>query len=127
MVISMADEPLEEEKILLHVLVESLASPAIIVNEALARATPCKCYPIGDDKKLCFSKGAIGALDQEQRKLYCTQEIDVSDGGIVERVKIFRECAKEAKKEIEDIPRGERLQPWLTAMGQCLRARGIEI
>jgi len=123
----MVDDMLDEEKILLHMLVESLASPAIIVNEGVARATPCKCYPIGDGKKLCFSKGAIGALDQEQRKLYCTEEIDLPDGGIAERVKEFREAAKVCKAEIENLPKGERLDKWLTCMGTELEKRGIEI
>lgn len=119
-------EELDEEKILLHMLVESLGSPAIIVNEALARSTPCKCYPIDHDKKLCFTKGAIGALSQEQRKLYCTEEIDITEG-ITERVKQFREAAKVCKMEIEGLPKGERLHAWLSCMGRELAKRGIEI
>jgi len=119
-------EEMDEDTILLHVLVESLGSPAIIVNEALARSTPCKCYPL-DHKKLCFTKGAIGALDQEQRKLYCTKEIDVKDGKILHRIQLFREAAAVCKAKIEGLPKGERLHPWLQCMGEELRKRGIEI
>ena len=120
-------EEMDDDKILLHTLVESLGSPAIIVNEALARSTPCKCYPIGDGKKLCFSKGAIGALDQSQRKIYCTEEIDVKDGGITHRIEQFREAAKVCKTRIEGLPKGERLHPWLECMGEELAKRGIKI
>ncbi len=118
---------MDDDKILLHVMVENLGSPAIIVNADVAKSTPCKCYPIGDGKKLCFSKGAIGALDQDQRKIYCTKELDITDGKIVKRVNLFREAAKICKSKIEHIPKGERLHPWLECMGEQLEKRGIEI
>lgn len=117
---------LENRGLLLNFAIEEMGSPGIVVNPDIAKATPCRCYVIDADTKMCFSKGIIGTLSQPQRAPYCTTEIDLTQG-ITERVKLFREAAKEAHKEVEKIPKGERLDPWLSAVSRELKERGIEI
>lgn len=117
---------LKNRGMLLNFAVEEMGSPGIVVNPDIARATPCRCYVIDAETKMCFSKGIIGTLSQPQRAVYCTTEIDLTQG-ITERVREFREAVKEAHKEVEKIPKGERLEPWLEAMGRAARKRGIEL
>jgi len=114
-----------ERKLLLDMTIEVLGSPGIVVNEALAKATGCRCYKV-DTTEMCFSRGIIGTLSPPQREAYCPTKEFLTEG-IAKRVKLFKEAAEEAKKEIAHIPKGERLEPWLHAMGKALRTRGIEV
>jgi hypothetical protein len=119
----------EEEKthsLLLHMTVEALGSPALIVNPDLASRTKCKCYKI-DDTLMCYSAGAIGTLSKPQIEAYCPTKEILTEGGLVERVKKWKEAASEAKEKIQHIPKGERLEPWLMAMSESLKKRGIHI
>ncbi|MBA7652376.1 hypothetical protein ES703_60206 [subsurface metagenome] len=99
---------------------------ALIVNPERAKATPCKCF-MYKGRDYCWSPGAIGMLKQEEEAIYCpTKEYEVRPG-IKQRFEEFSEAAEEAHKEIESIPKGERLEPWLEAMGKALSKRGIEV
>jgi len=126
----MTDSPEPEEKkdhkLLMDLTVEEMGSPGIVVNPDLATRTGCKCYKV-DDTLMCFSAGIIGTLSKPQIEAYCPTKEVLTTGGIVERVKKFREAAAEAHKKIEAIPKGERLEPWLREMGEALRKRGIEV
>jgi len=115
-----------DHKIVLHLAVESMGSPGIVVNPDLAARTGCRCYKI-DETEMCFSPGIIGTLSKSQVEAYCPTKEVLTEGGIVERVKRFKEAAAAAKERIKEIPKGERLEPWLTAMGEELGKRGIEI
>ncbi len=121
---------MSEEKrkhgLLLDMTIEALGSPGLVVNTDIAARTPCKCYKI-DETLMCFSRGIIGTLSKPQVEAYCPTKKILTEGGLVERVKRFKEAAREAKKKIAKIPRGERLEPWLTEMGKALRKRGIEV
>lgn len=112
--------------LLMDMTVESLGSPGLVVNTDLAARTACRCYKV-DDTLMCFSKGIIGTLSKPQVEAYCPTKEVLKEGGLVERVKKFKEAAKVAKARIADIPKGERLEPWLTAMGEELEKRGIEV
>ena len=126
----MTDSPEPEEKkdhkLLMDLTVEEMGSPGIVVNPDLAARTGCKCYKV-DDTLMCFSAGIIGTLSKPQIEAYCPTKEVLTTGGIVERVKKFREAAAEAHKKIEAIPKGERLEPWLKAMGEELAKKGIII
>lgn len=119
----------KEEKrghgLLLDMTVEALASPALVVNPDLASRTKCRCYKV-DDTLMCYSAGAIGTLSKSQVEAYCPTK-EILTEGIARRVKLFKEATKEAKAEIADVPKGERLEPWLHAMSKALRKRGIEV
>ncbi|MEW6624566.1 MAG: hypothetical protein AB1420_15830 [Bacillota bacterium] len=114
----------------IHHIVEVQGSPGIVVDEGLAKATPCKCYPIPTPEKpeqmLCFSRGIIGGLTDAQEKLYCPSKVIVEEG-ISKRVAKFREAVKVCKAEIEKYPKGERLTPWLECMGREAKKRSIEL
>jgi len=51
----------------------------IVVNEQEAKSTSCKCFKLSDKELLCFSKGIVGALSDEQEKQYCTRRFIVKD------------------------------------------------
>ena len=116
---------------LLHFTEHVLVGAGLVVNEARARATPCNCFTY-KDRDYCFSKGVIGMMSStenpEQIAEYCkvgkTYEVKP---GIKESFESFAEAAEEAQKEIEGIPKGERMVPWLSAMGEKLEKRGIEV
>lgn len=106
--------------------VTSPESPGIVINEERAKATPCKCFTY-KGKDYCYSAGVIGMLEAGQVPTYCpTKKYEVRPG-IKERFEEFAEAAEAAHKRIEQIPKGERLIPWVTEMGRELRARGIEV
>lgn len=121
---------MSEEKrkhgLLLDMTIEALGSPGLVVNTDIAARTGCRCYKV-DDTLMCFSRGVVGTLSKPQVEAYCPTKEILTEGGIVERVKRFKEAAKAAKAKIAGIPKGERLEPWLTEMGKELRKRGIEV
>jgi len=121
---------MEEEKenkiLLLTMMVEELGSPGIVVNPDIAGRTPCRCYHV-DGTDMCFSKGIIGTLSKAQIEAYCPSKEKITSQGMIERVKKFKEAARIAHKKIEHIPKGERLHPWLEAMGEELRKKGIKV
>lgn len=112
--------------LLLDMTVEALGSPGLVVNPDIAGRTSCRCYRV-DDTLMCFSKGIIGTLSKPQVEAYCPTKDIITEGGLVERVKQFKEAAAEAQKAIAKIPKGERLEPWLSEMGKALAKRGIEV
>lgn len=116
---------------LLHFTEHAIEGAGLVVNEARARATPCNCFTY-KGRDYCFSKGIIGMMSSEENPEqiaeYCkvgkTYEVKP---GIKERFETFAGAAEEAHKKIEEIPKGERLVPWLSAMGEELEKRGIEV
>lgn len=112
--------------LLLDMAVESLGSPGLVVNSDIAGRTSCRCYAV-EETLMCFSKGIIGTLSKPQVEAFCPTKEILTEGGLVERVKKFKEAAKAAKAKIAKIPKGQRLEPWLRSMGDELRKRGIEI
>jgi len=121
------EEVADEKGLLLHFTEHGLLGHAIILDEARARATPCKVFTY-KGREYAFTKGAIGMLTEDQMREYCTagKSYTVSPG-IKERFEKFAEAAEAAHRKIEDIPKGERLIPWLREMGEELEKRGIEI
>jgi len=116
---------------LLHFTEHELAGGGLVLNPEKARATPCKCFTY-DGREYCFSPGILGMISSEknpeQMAEYCQlgKTSEVSPGAR-ERFETFAEAAREAHKEIEEIPPGEKLEPWFRAMGKQLKLRGIEI
>lgn len=102
-------------------------SPGIVVDDGVARATPCTRFDLGEGKELMFSKGIVGGLDEGQQALYCPETITKP---LTEeqqrRLRGWRESADVCKGEIAEVPKGEKLQPWLACMSRELSARGFE-
>ncbi len=116
----------EHDSLMLHSVPYAYGSPGIVVNETLAKATPCHCIEYKPGKKLCFSKGIVGALSDEQEKLYCSTTEEMESPGLEKRLKHWGESIETCKTEIAEIPPGERLEPWLSCMSRELSARGVE-
>jgi len=117
-----------DHELLLHFGVEELASPGIVLDEARARATPCSCF-IYKGKDLCWSRGILGMLKQDQQQAYCVAgKTYKAQPRLVERYTTFAAAAERAHREIESMPKGtERLEVWLSAMGRELSKEGIEV
>jgi len=101
-------------------------SPGIVVDANLASKTPCKCARF-DGAEICFSKGVIGALDEGQKEAYCHPKTYFASPGLERRLSKFKEAVTAAQEKMKEVPKGERLEPWLTAMSEELRKRGIEV
>lgn len=117
-----------DHELLLHFGVEELASPGLVVNEARAKASPCSCFTY-KSKDLCWSKGIIGMLKQDQQDIYCVAgKTYQARPKLVERYQTFAAAADEAHKKIAAMPSGvERLEAWLGAMSEELAKREIEV
>ncbi|GAH43315.1 unnamed protein product [marine sediment metagenome] len=120
----MSEDKIGNRGLLLNMTVEVLGSPGIMVNEDIAARTPCRCYTYEGEPAICYSRGIIGSMSKGQIEAYCKPLIEIGES---KRVREFKAAAAEAKKEIEGIPKGERLEPWLKAMSTSLKKRGIEI
>ena len=114
----------EEAELLLTALIQELGSPGIVVDPDVAVNTPCRCYFFEGSPKICYSKGIIGSLSEGQKDAYCKR---IENLGESKRAKKFMEAAEEAGKEVEGLPEGERLEPWLHAIGRAVKKRGIEL
>jgi len=120
------EEATFDKDMLTHLVPEVHGTPGIVIDEAKAKATPCRCFTYRE-KPYCYSPGVIGMLGTDQQKVYCPSIEYTVKPGIKERFTKFREAAEEAHKKIETLPKGERLIPWLESMGKELRKRGIEV
>jgi len=116
----------ESDSLLLHSTPSAYGSPGVVVNEAVAMASPCRCIEYRPGKKLCFSRGVVGALSDEQEKVYCPTTVPLESPGLEKRLKGWMESVEVCKAEIAPIPKGERLKPWLGCMSRELSAKGIE-
>lgn len=113
----------EDAGIFLNFLAEEIKPGGIVVDEELAKTTPCRCFEY-KGKDYCFSTGVFGVLTPEEQEVLCPEKIRVPDER-KERYQKFAAAAEEAHKKIEELPPGERLAPWLEEMGKELSKEGI--
>lgn len=116
----------EHDSLMLHSIPHGYGSPGIVVSEAIAKTSPCRCIEYRPGKKLCFSKGIVGALSDEQEAIYCPTTEALESPGLEKRLKGWMGAVETCKAEIASIPKGERLEPWLGCMSRELAARGVE-
>ena len=107
----------DDKALLLDFAVEALSSPGLVMDPALARRTPCRCYTYKKKPTVCFSEGIVGVLKKEQIKEFCPKIIDA---GPSKRVEAFIDASEKASKS-------KSLRPWLKKMGKELKKQGIEI
>jgi hypothetical protein len=114
--------------LLLHSVphMDTASSPGIVVDRDIAASTPCRCAKVGESE-ICFSRGVVGALDAGQKEAYCKPKVYFESPGLEKRLGEFKEAVAAAQEKIKDIPKGERLEPWLSAMSKEFAKRGIEI
>lgn len=83
-------------------MVVAMGLDGILVDPAKAAASECKCY--ASDKHidaLCFTKGIIGALDEQQKMLYCANPEKVEHLPVPKSLQRRWESFGEASKECE--------------------------
>ncbi|MGH7611780.1 MAG: hypothetical protein ACREN4_07150 [Candidatus Dormibacteria bacterium] len=108
---------------------QTRGSPGFVVDQARAREdTPCLCYELrrreGGTSELCFKHGIVGALDEPQKDLYCEgRELRPPTAAQQARLQDFQDSAEVCKVEVEEYPKGEELDPFLSCMSRELRAR----
>ena len=107
----------DDKAFLLDFAVEALGSPGMVMDPALAKRSPCRCYTYKKKPTVCFSEGIIGVLKKDQIKEFCPKIIDA---GPSKRVKAFVEAS-------EKVTKGKRLHLWLEEMGKELKKKGIDI
>lgn len=112
--------------LLAHSIPHMEGSPGIVVDPDVAARTSCRCARM-NDSEICFSKGVIGGLDEGQKEAYCNPKTYYESPGLEKRLGEFKEAVAAAQEKIKDVPKGERLEPWLSAMSQELQKRGIEV
>jgi len=112
--------------LLAHSMPHMEGSPGIVVDSDVAARTSCRCARV-NDSEICFSKGVIGGLDEGQKEAYCSPKTYYESPGLEQRIAKFKEAVAAAQEKVKDIPKGERLGPWLSAMSQELQTRGIEL
>ena len=117
----------ERDSLILHSVPYSEGSPGIVVDEAVAKATPCRCIEYRPGKMLCFSRGIIGSLSDEQENIYCPTTVPLESPGLEKRLKGWMGAVEICKVEIAEIPKGERLEPWLSCMSRELAAREVKV
>jgi len=97
----------------------------VVVDEGLARDSPCLCRELEAGGDICFSHGVVGPLDSEQRELFCsagTDRLEVTPEQAA-RLNLFAETAQACGQEAGSAPEGERLEPYLSCLEREMRAR----
>ena len=127
-VVEKASEDVGIDALILHSVPYLHGSPGIVVDEEKARKTACKCVEYKPGKRLAWSPGIVGALTDEQEKLYCPTMVEVERPGTVSRMEKWQEAVNTCKAEIATIPkeRGEeRMTTWMRCMSRELAKRGV--
>jgi hypothetical protein len=105
-------------------------SPGIVVDPTKARATPCIRMELGEGRKdLVYSEGIIGALDEEQKALYCQEgytEREVTPAQR-ERIETMERAAKSCSTETEHLEAPERIHSYFACLGRELKSKGQEV
>ena len=116
----------ERDSLLLNSIPYAYGSPGIVVDESVAKVTPCRYIEYKPGKRLAFSKGIVGALSDAQEEIYCPEWVKLESPGLERRLSSWMESVETCKEEIAEIPKGERLEPWLSCMSRELAAAGVE-
>lgn len=112
---------------LLHFTEHEMLGGALIVNEAKARASPCKIFTY-KGREYGFSPGAIGMMTGEQVEEYCKVGKTYEEKpAIKSRFEKFAEAREEAAKKAEGYEGTEKLKVIWRSMGEELEKRGIEV
>lgn len=106
-------------------------SPGFVVDERLARETPCVAVELSKRiaeetgrRRLVFSRGVRGPLDEEQVAGLCPsieeRELSAPQRQILER---YAQGAARCSERVEGLPLEERIDPWLACLHRELKAR----
>lgn len=121
-VLTSEGEVFREMDLVLHSVPEAEGLGGIVVNPEIASQGPCTCYD-----NICFHKGIIGALSSAERATYCKEVVEGTSPGMKRRLVKWREAKEVCKAKAEGLPKGEKLQTYISCMGIELGKRGIEV
>lgn len=94
-------------------------SPGIVVDEGLARSSPCIRMML-KERPLVWSKGIVGALDEKQQALYCGEYIEKElTPAVKERIAAWHTATEVCKAEVESQEPGlDRMERWWGCMSR---------
>lgn len=106
----------------------SQSDEALIVDRELALSSPCTRLEIGDQMYLYYSRGASGALSDEQVKEFCVGgfEDQVATTEQRERLYALVEAAPFCRTETMASAPDNRLGAYYSCLGKELRKKGVE-
>lgn len=112
--------------LMLHAVAEMYGPGGIVVDEAKAKATSCQCVEYKPSKLWCTSKGVVGALTDEQEKIYCNPMEMVERPGVKERLTKWGEAVKICRAKLPPTDGRTRLEIYLDCMSKELTKAGVE-
>jgi hypothetical protein len=105
-------------------------SPGIVVDDDLAKTTPCLRIDLGDGMSpLVFSKGIVGALDEKQIGQYCTLGfLDKSaTPQQLTRLQSMSEAAHTCHIDTQELSGSpDHLKAYFSCLGKELKKKGVE-
>lgn len=107
----------------------AFGSPGFVTDPGRARSTPCIRLELGEGHApLVYSKGIVGALDEEQQALYCQE--GYVDRAITEaqrdRLQAFATAAHECSTEAKAAEPQQHMAAYFSCLGRELKAQGVE-
>ena len=104
-------------------------SPGIVIDEERALSTPCIKIELGEGRRpLVYSHGIMGALDDEQKQVYCASgytEHEVTPKQR-ERLATMEVASKKCSVEAIGPPGREHLQQYFACLSKELKSNGQE-
>jgi hypothetical protein len=118
----------EPDDLAFHVAEHEVMGGGIVVDEARARATPCKGFEF-EGETYAWSPGIVGLISSkknpEQLREFCALGIIPAGAGAQERFRKLKGAIGEAHAEWKK--KGEGLKGWWETVGKTLREKGIEL
>ena len=111
--------------LMLHAVAEMYGPGGIVIDEAKAKATSCECVEYKPDKFWCTSKGVVGALTDEQEKIYCNPMEIVERPGVKERLIKWGEAVEICRAQLPPTDGRTRLEIYLDCMSRELKESGV--
>lgn len=104
-------------------------SPGIVIDEGRALSTPCIKIELGEGRRpLVYSHGIMGALDDEQKQVYCVPgyiEHEVTPKQR-ERLATMEVASKKCSAETTGEAGREHIQRFFTCLSKELKSNGQE-
>lgn len=112
----------------MHTAEHEVRRSGLVLDEARARATPCKCFEF-EGETYCWSPGVLGLISSkknpEQLSEFCVLGREPAGEGAKERFTQIGGAIREAHEEWQR--KGEGLPEWWEAVGKRLAEKGIEL
>lgn len=131
---AMSDDPFLDGPPSLGDFLSQQQGGGYVVDPAVAREAPCIGFQLAANAPpdappdLVFSKGVVGALDKDQVEMFCpTIETRPLSDAQRDRLQAFTDASKTCSVEVAELPRGERLDPYLGCMSTELHRRGQKL